>query len=481
MTSSAAGPARPTVPWNELRMPAVESVAQLSLVVIALVATGRHDPSGWTGRTTGVLVFAAATGAALLLATGGFVSDNRRAVRMAGAVAVFAGIVLLPAAVGIPPASGMWALASDVALLGVVGFLVLAVRASADRRADRIAAAVVGVVVAVATAALSAVAGLAPDVVPPAALLQAADLVVWSGAGAAALVVFIAGAVADRALLRGTALAFATLAAANAVRIAADAVVAAPAVAALQLAAVAMLLGVAVRFVRVEVRRVVDRRGRLVAAEAAVAAAAERERELQQLAGGLAGAADVLSREGAAPGPEDRRLLAAAGAEFERMREMLGGEPGPSRGEIGTVLRDLAVVHRANGLDVHAEVDGDPHAQVDVGLLARVLTNLLVNCAEHAPGARVWLRASPAEGRLRIEVVDDGADPAPESVAALVQRGGRGPRPAGSALGLAISAGLAERHHGRVTVTTVDPVDGTGAGGCIAVLELPVADERTDR
>ncbi|WP_214407839.1 sensor histidine kinase [Pseudonocardia lacus] len=480
MTSSAAGPTRPTVPWSELRMPAVESVAQLALVVVALVATGWHDPSGWTGRTTGVLVFAAAIGAALLLATGGFVSDNRRAVRMAAAVAVFAGTVLLPAAAGLPPASGMWALVSDVALLGVIGFLVLAVRASADRRGDRIAAAVVGVVVAVATAALSVVAATVPAPPPSDTLLTSADLVVWSGTGAAALVVFIAGAVADRALLRGTALAFATLAAANAVRIAAGQEAAAAAVAGLQLAAVAMLLGVAVRFVRAEVRTVVERRSRLVGAEAAVVAASEREHELRQLAAGLAGAAGVLSRDGAVPGPEDRRLLAAAGAEFERMRELLGGEPGPSRGEIGTVLRDLAAVHRANGLDVNVEVDGDARAAVDVGLLARVLTNVLVNCAEHAPGARVWLRASPAEGRLRVEVVDDGADPAPESVAALVQRGGRGPRPAASALGLAISAGLAERHRGELTVTTVDPADGSGAGGCIAVLELPVADERVD-
>jgi two-component system OmpR family sensor kinase len=471
-------------------MPAVESVAQLALVVVALVATGWHDPSGWTGRTTGVLVFGAAVGAALLLAAGGFVSDNRRAVRMAGAVAVFAGTVLLPGAVGVPPATGMYALASSVALLGVVGFLALAVRASADRRGDRIAAAVVGVLVALAAAALAGLAGLVPHLEPPAALLQAADLVVWSGAGAAALVMFIAGAVADRALLRGTALAFATIAAANAVRIAAGGQFATTAVAALQLAAVTMLLGVAVRFVRSEVRTAVARRARLVDAEAALAAATEREHELRQLATGLAGAAGVLSGEGAVPDPQARRLLAAAGAEFARMRDMLGDGAGPSSGEIGTVLRDLATVHRANGLDVRVEVDGDPRSQVDIGLLARVLTNVLVNCAEHAPGARVWLRASPAEGRLRVEVVgpaldsradsgvDSGAGPAPDTVAALVQRGGRGPRPIGSGLGLAISAGLAERHRRRLTVTTVDPAEGSGAGGCIAVLELPVSDER---
>jgi two-component system OmpR family sensor kinase len=426
-----------------------------------------------------VLVFAAAVGAALLLGAGGSVSDNRRAVRMAGAVAVFAGTVLLPAAVGVPPVTGMWALASSAALLGVVGFLALAVRASADRRGDRIAAALVAVVVTAATAALAAVAGFAPHLVPPLGLLQAADLVVWSGAGAAALVVFIAGAVADRALLRGTALAFATLAAANAVRIVAGAHVSASAVAALQLAAVAMLLGVAVRFVRTEVRTVVDRRGRLVAVEAELAAAREREDELRRMATGLAAATRAVS--GAALDAEDERLLAAAGAELDRMQELLGAGPGPSRGPIGPVLHDLATVHRANGLDVRVEVDGDPDLPVDVGTLARVLTTMLVNCAEHAPGARVWLRASPAEGRLRVEVVDDAPGLPPETVAALVQRGGRGPRPAASGLGPAIGVGLPERHRERLTVTSVDATDGSGSGGCIAVLELPVADEEPAR
>jgi signal transduction histidine kinase len=461
----------PTVPWSELRTSAVEFLIQLALVVSALAAVGRQDPAGWSGRTTGVLVFAAAVAVAVLLATGGWASDNRRAVRMGGAVAVYAGVVLLPAAVGADPATGMWALASDAALFGVVGYLALAVRASADRRSDRLAATVLATVVVVLAAVLGGVALLAPQVAPPGALVRSADLIVWSGAGAGAVVVFVAGTVADRSLLRGTALGFATLAAANAVRIAIGVYAGGPPAAALELAGVAMLLAVAIRFVRTEVGVLVVRRTRLVEAETAVATAAERDRELRDLATGLAGAARVLAR-GGADGPEDRRLLAAAGAEFERLRELAGGRPAPATGPLARVLRDIAVVHRANGLDVETEIDGDPGVPVAVGPLTQVLAGLLVDCAEQTPGARVRLHADPAAKLLRVEVADGPGLP-PETVAALVQRGGSGPRPVASPLGPAFGAG-----RGTLTAT---PSDADGPDGWAAVVDLPVVDEGSER
>ena len=449
-------------------MPVVEVTAQLALIAVALVAVGGQDPAGWSARTTAVLVLVAGAVAAALLATAGWVSDNRRAVRIAGAVAVYAAVVLLPPAVGAGAPAGMWALTCSVALLGVVGFLALAVRASADRAGDRIAAAVVAGAVALATAALAVVTASQPGLAPPAGLPGAADLVVWSGTGAAALVMYIAGSVADRSLLRCTALAFAALAAANAVRIAAGAGAIA---AALQLAAVAMLLVVAVRFGRAEVGTVTGRRGRLVDAELAVGAAARRQQEMHDLAVGLSGAARVLSRAGSGFGPDDRRLLAAAAAGFDRLRRIAAGETVPAPGAIGTILGDLAVVHQANGLDVRVDVDGDPGAVLEVGALVEVLTALLVDCAEQAPGARVWLRADPVERRLRIAVTD-GPGLAPETVAALVQRGGSGPRPAPA--GLALGTGYAER--GTLTVTS-DP-DAEDAGAWSAVLDLPVVDGR---
>jgi two-component system OmpR family sensor kinase len=461
----------PTVPWSEFRTSAVEFLVQLALAVLALAAVGRQDPAGWSGRTIGVLVFTAGVAVAVLLATGGWASDNRRAVRMGAAVAVYAGVVLLPAAVGADPATGMWALASDAALLGVVGYLALAVRASADRRGDRITAAVLAAAVAVVAAVLAGIALLAPAAAPPDALVHSADLIVWSGAGAGAVVVFIAGTVADRSLLRGTALGFATLAAGHAARIAIGSEAGGAAAAALQLAAVAMLLAVAVRFVRAEVGVLVGRRARLAEAEAAIAASAERNRELRELAVGLSGAARVLAREGADVRPRDRRLLAAAGTEFERLHELAGGRPGPATAPLARVLGDVAAVHRANGLEVEVEIEGDPGAPVAVGPLSRVLTGLLVDCAEHAPGARVRLLAEPDRGRLRVEIADGPALPA-QTVAALVQRGGTGPRPVPSTLGPALTSG-------RALVVTSSETDGPDRW--TAEIDLPVVDEPAGR
>ncbi|HZG91045.1 MAG TPA: hypothetical protein VEZ42_12610, partial [Pseudonocardia sp.] len=352
MTSSAAGPARPTLAWTELRTPAVEAFGQLALIGLALAVVGRQDPAGWAARTTAVLVLAAGVAAAVLLATAGRVSDNRRAVRMAGAVGVHAAVVLLPTAAGAGPATGAWSVATSVALLGVVGFLALAVRASADRRGDRISATLVAAVVAVAAAATAALARQAPELVPPGWVVLAADLVVWSGTASAAGLMVLAGAVADRALLRGTGLAFATLALANAVRIGTGG----PVVPALELAAMTMLLVVAVRFGRAGVATAAGCRARLVEAENALAgsrtATADRDQELRELVAALSGATRELAGDG--------RLPAAAAAGFDRLRDLVDAGSGPLRAPLGPVLHDIAEVHRANGLDVRVEVDGDP-------------------------------------------------------------------------------------------------------------------------
>jgi two-component system, OmpR family, sensor kinase len=135
---------------------------------------------------------------------------------------------------------------------------------------------------------------------------------------------------------------------------------------------------------------------------------------------------------------------------------------------VGRVLRDLALMHRAGGLDVWVEVDGDPHVAVEPEALVQVLTNLLVNCTRHAPGAQVWLRACTRGRQVRIEVADNGPGLPPGATAALLRRGVRGPDSTGDGLGLAITVELVERHHGTFTLVS-------GDRGCTAVLDLPVA------
>lgn len=464
MSRSSARPPRLDLPWSALRAPASETLLQVALVGGAAVIVGLLPGPELAARATGMFAFAAAVAASILLAVGAGISDNRRARRVAGAVAIYAGVVLFLPAVGATAPLGVWAVTGDVAVLGVVGLLVLAVRASSDRRGDRITAVAVVVLVGVATAAVAGTGALAPERVPSPVLVAAVDLVAWSGTAAAALVLLLAGTVADRALLRRTGLAFATLACAHAVRIVAagDGIPGGTRwVAVLEVAAFAMLLVAAVPFLLEAVRVVSTQQARLAEAEAAMAGVAERDHELRSLVAGLSGAADVLTEGGTAS--DGHRLLVAAGTQLQRLRRMLDGDapPTPHAGSaVGTVLHDLALVHRANGVDVRVDVQGDPRVAVDGGVLAQVLTTLLADCARHAPEARVRLRAGRTGHRVRVEVADDGPEPRPGWPA-------RGTGEAGPAV--AVSAEWVERHHGTVTVAS-------DLRGFRVLLDLPAAE-----
>jgi signal transduction histidine kinase len=94
--------------------------------------------------------------------------------------------------------------------------------------------------------------------------------------------------------------------------------------------------------------------------------------------------------------------------------------------------------------------------------LAQAIGNLLANALEHGDGP-VVLSARPAAGWVRIEVADGGPGlRAP--LAELLARGRRGSGPHGH--GLAIAAGVAKRHGGRL-------VAAPAAEGARLALELP--------
>ncbi|MBA3906128.1 MAG: HAMP domain-containing histidine kinase [Pseudonocardiales bacterium] len=222
-------------------------------------------------------------------------------------------------------------------------------------------------------------------------------------------------------------------------------------------------------------------RRRLAEAEADLAAVAERDHKLRNLVAGLSGAAYVLSAvefdtSALDTSGEGRRLLVAAHAELSRLQELLGGRraDGPWLTAVGPVLRDLAAVHGASGTVVHVAVEGDPVAAVEGSTLAQVVANLLVNCARHAPGATVWMRARRTGDRVCIEVADDGPGLPTGAGEALLLRGVRGPRSAGSGLGLTITADLLCASGGSIALRSP-------GRGVTAVVELPVASRVAQR
>ncbi len=400
------------------------AVAALAVLVLPLDAVG--------ARLLDQFPADLAVLAAALIGAAAIVARNARARLVAAAVATYVAVPFLLRG-GPGPAQPFWLLAASTAALGAVGMLALALR-NAPRRRDRTPLVLAGAV-AVAVLAVLVAQAVAPTSLPPQWLVLATGMLAWSGAGATSLLVIAAGVQHDRRLPRRVGLAFATLAGAHAIALVtgtAPGAVDGPVGRILELGGALMLVGAGAGYLIATVHGV---RGRLAAAEAALGAAADREEELRAAVAALPGAAAT------------------------ELRHLLDEREGPPGGAaVGPLLRDLAVVHRSSGLAVELDVEPDLRVGMDHWALGQVITNLLVNCERHAPGARVWLRASRHDDLARVEVADDGPG-LPDGAAPEVLRQGEH--------GLAATAEIVGRYGGTFTLTSAD-------GGCVATLELPV-------
>jgi two-component system OmpR family sensor kinase len=117
-----------------------------------------------------------------------------------------------------------------------------------------------------------------------------------------------------------------------------------------------------------------------------------------------------------------------------------------------------------------ATVLGDPHQ------LTQVLANLLRNALVHTPaGTPIEVTVARDREEARLEVRDHGPGlPPEEDPAALFERfwraeGGRARGAGGAGLGLAIVAGVVERHGGRVAAANAP------GGGALFSVRLPLA------
>ena len=385
-------------------------------------------------------------------------------------------VLLLTRAVGLQDSQAAWLAAVCCAMLGSGGLLVLTARRERRSTPGRAVGLVVG---AVATAAvmIGATTALSGRVAGrPFETAEAVNLSGWSGLLASALLLLAVGVRTGRGLLRWVGLAFVVSAIAHTLPLGGTDLVSGlleQVAAALELGGAAMLLMGAALFLATTLHGVLTRQEvtetRLAEAEAAMAEKAERDHEIRNLVAGLSGAANVLKSDGANGTIDGRRLLVAAGAELERLQHMVrpaAVSSRPTSTSVTALLADLAEMHRAAGLTVHVEPEGEPEVAMERGALTQILTNLLVNCSRHAPGAPVWLRCRSGAGTVRIEVVDAGPGLPAGANASVLRRGVRGATSSGEGLGLAITADIVGRYGGTFTLSS-------GRIGCVARLDLP--------
>jgi len=117
----------------------------------------------------------------------------------------------------------------------------------------------------------------------------------------------------------------------------------------------------------------------------------------------------------------------------------------------------------ANTAGVHLTVDAPAigaYANADVGLLERVLENLISNAIRHTPaGGQVTIRVREDAERIEIGVSDTGSGIPAEDLPNIFDRYFRGSivgrsRSSGAGLGLAISKRIIELHDGEIKVSS---------------------------
>jgi len=136
----------------------------------------------------------------------------------------------------------------------------------------------------------------------------------------------------------------------------------------------------------------------------------------------------------------------------------------PRMVSVGAVIEPMLAVFTpvASRRRVALVFDGDLSAQVyaDPQKLRQALDNLVANALKFTPrGGRVRVRVWREERQIAFEIADTGPGVAQDERATIFDRyrqGARGRAAGGAGLGLAIARGIAEAHHGSVTVDTGD-------------------------
>lgn len=192
--------------------------------------------------------------------------------------------------------------------------------------------------------------------------------------------------------------------------------------------------------------------------------------------------------------PERAEYLSAAIRHSERLGRMIDElfelaklDAGETRPHVETfsmaeLVQDVVQEFRLRAAEKSVRLEAEPDAGVafveaDIGMVERVLENLLENAIRHTPErGRVTVRLAAADRLLRIEVEDTGCGIAPEHLPRIFDRFYQadedGSALRGTGLGLAISKRILELH-GR----SIEARSTVGQGTTLA-FALPVVEVR---
>lgn len=135
-------------------------------------------------------------------------------------------------------------------------------------------------------------------------------------------------------------------------------------------------------------------------------------------------------------------------------------EPFPLPELLQDVVGEFRGVAEQRGVTLAADLTATPFVVADLGLIERVVRNLLDNALRHTPpGGTVTVTLSRVPGGVAVEVRDTGTGIALRELPHIFERYYRAPRtaglePTGAGLGLAISQRILELHRSRLHVSS---------------------------
>lgn len=200
----------------------------------------------------------------------------------------------------------------------------------------------------------------------------------------------------------------------------------------------------------------------------------------------------LLLRHGSLPPAEERNYLETAVRQSERLGRLVSdlfeltqleaaeALPQPEAFSLAELAQDVAQKFALDARSRHVQLraagnegSGTVRAEADIGMVERVLENLLDNALRHTPdGGSVTIEFSADARRARMAVRDTGCGIAPAELSRIFERYDRASRSAPGiqgGLGLAIAQRIVRLHGGELSATSV-----AGAGSCFA-FDLPLA------